>query len=131
MNWNFTIEEPCGGCIECSGPPNPAEQRPQPNNRLSLAASAIYRMRTAEADPMGDPSGDCGDAIAAYYRSRELRAVLAAGYRTPGEYNGELYDRMVTPGEKMSLRVHEILQLTEVEGVCECGAMIQGTSSTT
>lgn len=97
------------------------------NDRLSKAASVIYRMRTAEPDPMGDPSGDCGDMIAAYNRSRELRAVLAAGYQTPGEYNAELRDRMVLPYGRYTLKVRELLMLLEIEDVCECGAALEST----
>lgn len=86
-------------------------------NRLSLAASAIWRLRTAEPDPMGDPSGDCGELIAQWERELLLRAVTAAGYATPGEYNAEVNAR-VTP---------RWAGLLEVENVCACGAALTVT----
>jgi hypothetical protein len=72
---------------------------------------------------MGDPSGDAGAAIAAYHRASALRAVEREGYETPGQYNEDLRARMVTPGEKMSHRVGDLLSILEIENVCPvCGA---------
>lgn len=60
------------------------------DNKLSVAASAIWRYITAEPDPMGDPSGDLGSAIASWERDCRIRAVLSAGYTNVGEYNRDL-----------------------------------------
>jgi len=87
-------------------------------DKLSRAASAVWRLRTAEPDPMGDPSGDCGDLIAADERRWLLRAVADAGYATPAEYNAELGARL-SPGWAGQL---------EIEDVCgECGAALTVT----
>lgn len=88
------------------------------NNRLSLAVSALWRFRTAEPDPMGDPSGDCGDLIIAYERGVALKIIEESGYMTPGEYNKDLRSRMVGPDGKMSYRVYEFLTVLEIENVC-------------
>lgn len=80
-------------------------------DKLSRAASAVYRLRTAEPDPMGDPSGDAGDAIASWDRGCLLRTVADAGYENPGQYNADLYQR-TTPGWASRL---------EIEHVCVCG----------
>ena len=94
-------------------------------NQLSLAASAIWRRRTAEPDPMGDPSGDCGGMISAWARDGDLRAVAAAGYATPGQYNADLRRRMAGDGGRISLRVGELLAILEIEGACpDCGAAL-------
>jgi hypothetical protein len=61
---------------------------------------------------MGDPSGDCGDLIAEWERSCRVRAVLAAGFDNPGQYNAELAKR-TTP---------KWASILEIEFVCECGA---------
>jgi hypothetical protein len=81
-------------------------------SKLSRAASAVWSYITAEPDPMGDPSGDCGDMIAEWERDCRVRAVLAAGYDNPGQYNAELVAR-TTP--KWS-------SILEIEFVCDCGA---------
>jgi len=95
------------------------------NNRLSLTASAIWRYRMAEPDPMGDPSGDCGDLIAAHERAVILRMVAEGGYERPGDYNRELRARMVGDGERESHNVWALLRTLEVEDVCEhCGAAL-------
>lgn len=99
------------------------------DDRLSRAASAVWNFRMADPDPMGDPSGDLGDAIAAHERSVLLRAVADAGYDTPGEYNEDLRSRMVGPDGKMSYRVHELLSVLEILDVCErCGSALNKTS---
>jgi hypothetical protein len=81
-------------------------------DKLSRAASAVYLFRTAEPDPMGDPSGDLGDIIANWERDCLVRAVKAAGYESPGRYNQDLYLR-TTP---------RWASLLEIEHVCQCGA---------
>ena len=98
-----------------------------PDNRLSLAASAVWRMRTAEQDPYGDPSGDLGDSIAAYHRGVELQKIEDAGYRTPGEYNDDLRSRMIGPDGKVTCRVNELLLMLEIEDVCRCGTALETT----
>jgi predicted RNA-binding Zn-ribbon protein involved in translation (DUF1610 family) len=98
-------------------------------DRLSRAASEIWRFRMAEPDPMGDPSGDCGDLIAAHERGVMLRAVANAGYATPGEYNNDLRSRLVNADGTMSYRVHNLLSVLEVEDVCpSCGAALDVSS---
>jgi hypothetical protein len=82
------------------------------DNKLSRAASAVWNYITAEPDPMGDPSGDCGDLIAEWERDCRIRAVLAAGYDNPGQYNAELAKR-TTP---------KWASILEIEFVCDCGA---------
>lgn len=95
------------------------------NNRLSQAASAIWRLRMADPDPMGDPSGDCGDLIAQAERNIVLNAITVAGYDNPGQYNADLRSRMVDEIGKMTLRVHELLSVLEVEDVCpNCGSAL-------
>jgi len=96
-------------------------------NRLSLAASAVWRLRM-ERDPY-DAMGyanDCGDLIEAGERRAVLRAVAEAGYVTPGQYNAELRERMCWDGKaKMSLRVWVLLHMLEVRDVCpSCGAAL-------
>jgi hypothetical protein len=81
-------------------------------DKLSRAASAVYRLRNAEPDPMGDPSGDAGDAIASWERGCLLQAVAEAGYENPGQYNADLAAR-TTPAWASRL---------EIEHVCQCGA---------
>jgi hypothetical protein len=80
-------------------------------DKLSRAASAVYRLRNAEPDPMGDPSGDAGEAIAAWERGCLLKAVADAGYENPGQYNLDLAAR-TTPAWASRL---------EIEHVCQCG----------
>jgi hypothetical protein len=103
-------------------------------NRLSLAASAIWRRRTAAPDPY-DQLGydnDCGPAIDAYHRAGDLAAVAAAGYATPGEYNADLAGRMVTAGGRVTLRVRELLMVLEIPDVCpRCGAGLVVTAHRT
>jgi hypothetical protein len=104
----------------------------QPTDRLSRAASVIWRRRTAGPDPMGDPSGDCGPMIAAWTREGDLRAVADAGYATPGEYNAGLRRRMIGADGPMTLRVSELLAILEIEDVCPvCGAALDVTSHRT
>ena len=117
--------------------PAPVTRR-APDDRLSRAASAIWRYRNADPDPMGDPSGDCGDLIAAYDRSRLLRAVTAAGYTTPGEYNTDLNRALgVGPPDEqgrtqMSYRAFTLLQTLEIGDVCpQCGAALDVSSHRT
>jgi predicted RNA-binding Zn-ribbon protein involved in translation (DUF1610 family) len=104
-------------------------------DRLSRAASAIWLYRNADPDPMGDPSGDCGDLIAAGERRHLLRMVAAAGYATPGEYNADLNRALgVGPPDEqgrtaMSYRTYQLLSELEVGDVCpECGAALDVTS---
>ena len=119
--------------------PNPAaipNREAAATNRLSRAASAIWRLRTADPDPMGDPSGDCGDLIAAAERRHVLKVIADAGYATPGEYNADLRARMCNPpgqgGRTMSLRVHDLLCILEAGDVCpDCGAALDVTSHRT
>ncbi len=69
------------------------------DSRLSRAASAIWRLRTAEPDPY-DKIGrdnDCGPLIDAYYRRQELKAVEAAGFATAGQYNEALRRSLGVP----------------------------------
>ncbi len=94
------------------------------NDKLSRAASAIWHFRNLDPDPMGDPSGDCGDLIAKWEQAHLIRMVLDAGYNTPGEYNDDLNSRMVTGG-KMSYHVYELLNALEVPDVCVlCGGAL-------
>ena len=115
--------------------PAPVTRR-APDDRLSRAASAIWRYRNADPDPMGDPSGDCGDLIAAYDRSRLLRAVTAAGYTTPGEYNTDLNRALgVGPPDEqdrtqMSYRALTLLQ-TLGSGMSARSAVRRSTSAAT
>jgi hypothetical protein len=85
------------------------------DNRLSLAASAVWSYITAEPDPMGDPSGDAGDAIAEWERTCRVRAVLAAGYDNPGQYNAELANR-TNP---------KWASILAIEFVCPCGTAFE------
>lgn len=87
----------------------------QGDNRLSLAASTIWRMRSADPDPMGDPSGDAGAAIAAYHRRSELKAIEEF-YPSPGAYNAELKER-----------VSRSWYWLAIEDVCECGTALDVT----
>jgi hypothetical protein len=99
------------------------------DDRLSRAASAIWRWRTADPDPMGDPSGDCGGLIAVSDRNHVLKAVAAAGYANPGAYNADLRSRMVGADGKMSQNVYYLLCTLEIESVCpKCGAALNVTS---
>lgn len=94
-------------------------------DRLSRAASAIWRLRMADPDPMGDPSGDCGDLIEQAERNCILNAITLAGYDNPGQYNTDLRSRMVDELGKMTLRVHELLSILEVDRVCpNCGSAL-------
>lgn len=98
------------------------------DDRLSRAVSAVWRLRTADPDPMGDPSGDCGDLIAAWERRRVLAAVAAAGYATPGAYNTDLRHRMTGPDGKVSWRVNDLLSVLEVDACPQCGGELSKTS---
>jgi hypothetical protein len=89
--------------------------------RLSRAASAIWQRRTAEPDPMGDPSGDCGPLIAAWERSAELLLIAAAGYVTPGEYNADLRARLTAKAAGP----------LEISDVCQCGTALTVTTRPT
>jgi predicted RNA-binding Zn-ribbon protein involved in translation (DUF1610 family) len=111
-----------------------------PDDRLSRAASGVWRIETADPDPMGDPSGDCGDMIAAGAQHAKLRAVLAAGFATPGEYNAALRRAFGVPEPDaegrtpMSYRTHIWLQILEIGDVCpapSCGAALEVTSHRT
>lgn len=93
------------------------------NNKLSLAASAVWQARFPEFEDMPDYSGDCGDLIAEGNRRHLLRIVKEAGYATPGEYNKELRVRLLGVGREdglghMSHRVYELLSGLEVDDVC-------------
>lgn len=95
------------------------------DDRLSRTASAIWRVRTW-IDPMGDPSGDLGDVIEQGRRDHLLKIVRDAGYATPAEYNAEVERRMYAPGERMSLRVHEMLTMLQIDDTCpRCGEGLQ------
>lgn len=97
----------------------------EPNDRLSRTVSAIYRLRTAEPDPMGDPSGDCGHLIEAHERAVALKAVKDAGYETPGQYNEDLRSRMVGEHGRMSYHVYHLLVLLEIQEICpRCGSAL-------
>lgn len=102
------------------------------DDRLSRAASAIWRFRTAEPDPMGDPSGDCGALIAQHERSVVLRAIERAGFKNPGEYNSDLRSRLAPEYPKMSHAIHVMLMTLEAEDVCDrCGSALNVTSHRT
>jgi hypothetical protein len=89
--------------------------RYQGDNRLSLAASAIWRMRTAEPDPMDKYADDCGPLIEAHRREQELKAV-AAYYPTPGAYNAALEERLG--------KSYLASMVLSIEDVCACGAAL-------
>src|SRR6185369_3752925 len=101
---------------------------PQRTGRLSLAASAVWRLRTADPDPMGDPSGDAGDAISAYYYGCAVRAVERAGWATPGLYNEALHKSLGVTGPQMSYGVYELLSILEVEACPKCGRAVETRS---
>lgn len=109
--------------------------RRRDSDRLSRAASAIWRYRTADPDPMGDPSGDCGDLIAAGERRAVLRMVAQAGYAKPGDYNADLRAALgVAPDGlgHMSYRTYQLTCELEIGDVCpDCGAALDVTSHRT
>jgi len=112
----------------------PARRPATPDDRLSRTASAIWRYRMGDPDLMGDPSGDCGDLIAAHERSRVLLMVRAGGYATPGEYNAAVRRSLGVPAADehgrtpMTYRIHELLTVLEIDDVCErCGAAFDVT----
>lgn len=118
--------------------PAPVSRFAAADSRLSRAASAIWRRRTAGPDPMGDPSGDCGDLIAAWHRAGDLRAVTAAGYPTPGEYNTALRAALGAgpPGPdgrtRMSHRTYQLLSELEIDSTCpRCGSALTVTRTRT
>lgn len=97
------------------------------DNRLSLAASAVWRTRFN--DPMDEWAmsvcPEVGPLIAAHDRSAVLAAIKEQGF-TPGSYNEALRERLC--GDEyphMSYRVYTLLSFLEVENVCpECGAAL-------
>jgi len=101
---------------------------PPRTGRLSLAASAVWRLRTAEPDPMGDPSGDAGDAISAYEYGCAVRAVERAGWATPGLYNEALRASLGTDGKHMSYGAYALLSVLEVEACPGCGRAVETRS---
>ena len=99
-------------------------------DRLSRAASTIWRDRIFEDpfDALGRDA-DCGPMIDAAHRRYQLQAVADAGYATPAEYNADLRSRMVNADGTMSLRVHNLLMMLEIEDTCpSCGAALEVTS---
>lgn len=105
------------------------------DNRLSMAASAVWRTRMHD-DPMDDwACSVCPEVrplIAAHERTAVLTAISEQGF-TPGSYNQALRDRLC--GEEyphMSHHVYTLLSFLEVENVCpECGAALDVTSHPT
>lgn len=98
-------------------------------DRLSRAASAIWRYRTAGPDPTGDPSGE---------REHILKIIADAGYATPGEYNADLRSRMCDSPrtadgrQKMTYRVYELLCVLEADDCCpSCGTALDVTTHRT
>lgn len=87
-----------------------------PNNRLSLAASAIWGQReNAWQDYAMDGSGDCGPLIEKAHRSFEVAALAEHGY-TPESYNQALRDRLVGGDyPQMTYATYRLLGDLEVE----------------